>query len=80
MKSDRPLIESRPRRLLAYLDHNKGRMFVDATVLFIWILVASAIFDQLQQPTWLLYIVLFSGVVLYSRITPTWERPYRSPD
>ena len=80
MTRDRPLIESRPRRLLAYLRHNSGRMLVDASVLLAWILATAAVLDWLDQPRWLLYVVLFAGVVVYTRITPTWERPYRSPD
>ena len=80
MTTDRPLIESRPRRLLAYLQHNRGRMLVDASVLIAWVLATAAVLDWLDQPRWLLYVVLFTGVVVYTRITPTWERPYRSPD
>ena len=80
MTTDRPLIESRPRRLLAYLRHNSGRMLVDAAVLLAWVLATAAVLDWLDQPRWLLYVVLFTGVVVYTRITPTWERPYRSPD
>ncbi|AGB17142.1 hypothetical protein Halru_2561 [Halovivax ruber XH-70] len=80
MDSEQPVIESRPRRLLAYLRYNGGRIVADVALLLGWMFVASATFDWLEQPSWLLYVVIFSGVVLYTRVTPTWERPYRSPD
>ncbi|WP_247729739.1 hypothetical protein [Halovivax limisalsi] len=80
MDSERPVIDSRARRLLAYLRHNGGRMLVDSSLLIAWIFAATATFEWLDQPPWLLYVVLFSGVVLYTQITPTWERPYESPD
>lgn len=80
MVSERPVIESRARRLLAYLRYNRGRIVTDASLLLVWIFVATATFDWLSQPPWLLYVVLFTGVALYTRVTPTWERPYRSPD
>lgn len=80
MASERPVIESRARRLLAYLRYNRGRIVTDSSLLLVWIFVATATFDWLSQPPWLLYVVLFTGVVLYTRVTPTWERPYRSPD
>ncbi|OVE83971.1 hypothetical protein [Natronolimnobius baerhuensis] len=80
MSHDRPLVESRARRLLLYLKHNRGRIVADGALLLGWVLAATLIFDWLEQPTWVLYLVLFIGVVAYTRITPTWERPYRSPD
>lgn len=80
MATDHPKIESRSRRLVAYIDHNKGRIIVDLAILAAWLLVASSIFGLLGLPNWLLYVVLFVGVVLFSRVTPTWERPYQSPD
>ncbi|MCU4926529.1 hypothetical protein OB905_11125 [Halobacteria archaeon AArc-dxtr1] len=80
MEGDRPLVESRYRRLVLYAKHNGGRIVADLSLLIVWVFTATAAFDWLEQPTWLLYVVLFAGVVLYSRITPTWERPYRSPD
>ncbi len=80
MEPERPVVDSRARRLQRYLWHNGGRMVVDASLLIVWIFVATATFNWLDQPTWLLYVVLFTGVVLYSQITPTWERPYESPD
>jgi len=80
MASERPVIDSRARRLLAYLRHNLGRIVVDGSLLIVWIFVATATFEWLEQPLWLLYVVLFTGVVMYTRVTPTWERPYRSPD
>ena len=55
-------------------------MVIDMTVLLAWMIALWAIFGFLELPRWLLYVVLFVGVIVYSRITPTWERPYRSPD
>ena len=80
MKGDPPRIESRTDRLAAYLRHNRARMVVDATVLAAWVLGTTTVFGWLGLPSWVLYVVLFTGVVAYSRVTPTWERPYRSPD
>lgn len=80
MAGQPPEIESRSRRLAAYLAHNRDQMLVDLSVALAWIVVASAIFGTLGLPAWLLYVVLFSGIIVYTRITPTWERPYRSPD
>lgn len=75
---DRPRIESRWRRLLAYLGHNRDQIVVDATILLAWIIVSAAVFRWLTLPQWLHYLVLFVGVAIYSRVTPNWERPYRS--
>lgn len=75
-----PTIESRPRRLVAYLRHNSGRIIVDSAVLAAWVLVTTTVFGWLGFPTWLLYVVLFLGVIAYDRVTPSWERPYQSPD
>ena len=80
MEGDPPRIESRSERLVAYLRHNRARMLVDVAVLTAWVLGTTTVFGWLGLPSWLLYIVLFTGVVVYSRVTPTWERPYRSPD
>ena len=80
METDPPRIESRTERLVAYLRHNRARMIVDVAVLAAWMLSTTTIFGWLGLPSWLLYVVLFTGVVVYSRVTPTWERPYRSPD
>lgn len=80
MAIDRPRIDSRFRRLVAYLRHNRSRMIVDAAILAAWVLALSTVFDAFGLPSWFLYVVLFTGVVVYTRITPTWERPYRSPD
>ncbi len=80
MTEEPPEIESRTRRLTAYLAHNRDRMLVDLFVILAWIIAAWTIFGLLNLPVWLLYVVLFAGVIVYSRITPTWERPYRSPD
>jgi len=80
MGRDSPRIESRTGRLLAYLRHNGARMGTDLAVLFTWILLTASVAAWFALPTWLLYVVLFAGVVVYTRVTPTWERPYRSPD
>lgn len=80
MGIDRPRVVSRGRRLLAYLRHNSARMVVDVAVLAAWILVLTAAFGIVGLPRWLLYVTVFTGVVIYTRVTPTWERPYRSPD
>jgi uncharacterized membrane protein len=77
---DHPVIESRRRRLVAYLRHNWSQMVVDAAILAAWLLVTTAAFQWLALPRWLLYVVVFVGVVAYARVTPTWKRPYRSPD
>lgn len=77
---DPPLIESRRRRLVAYLRHNWSQMVVDAAILATWLFVTTAVFQWLALPRWLLYVVVFVGVAVYARITPTWQRPYRSPD
>ncbi|MCL9813037.1 hypothetical protein [Natranaeroarchaeum aerophilus] len=75
-----PTIRSRPRRLVSYLRHNRTRILTDTAVLVAWVLVVSSIFSWLDLPNWLLYVVIFAGVVVYARATPTWERPYQSPD
>ncbi|MFC7114338.1 hypothetical protein ACFQH2_04290 [Natronoarchaeum sp. GCM10025703] len=80
MGEDRPTIRSRSRRLVAYLSHNRTRILVDVALLTAWVLATSAVFGWLDLPNWLLYVVVFTGVVAYARFTPTWERPYRSPD
>lgn len=80
MGEDPPRIEARWRRALAYLQFNRSQILVDISVLTAWILGTWALFGYLGLTTWLMYIVLFVGVVIYSRLTPTWERPYRSPD
>ena len=78
--ADLPRIDSRFWRLVAYLRHNAGRMVVDFALLATWIVVAIGLFDYIDYHRWLLYFIIFVGVLLYSRSTPAWERPYRSPD
>lgn len=80
MSGERPTIRPRHRRLVAYLAHNRDRMIVDVALLTAWVLATSTLFHWLNLPNWLLYVVLFTGVVAYGQLTPTWERPYRSPD
>jgi len=77
---DFPVIESRYERLVAYLRHNWSRMVVDAAVLLAWLFLTTAVFRWFSLPRWLLYLVAFVGIVVYSRTSPTWQRPYRSPD
>lgn len=78
--SNRPRVESRPRRLVAYLRHNRDQLVVDAAVLLSWIIVSAALFRWLSLPQWLHYLVLFVGIAVYSKLTPEWERPYRPED
>lgn len=80
MGEEPPRIESRTGRFVEYLRYNAGRMAVDVAVLFAWITATTTAFATLELPIWLLYLVLFTGVVVYTRLTPPWERPYRSPD
>lgn len=75
-----PVIESRRERLVRYLWYNWSRMLVDATILVTWLFVTTAVFRWFALPQWLLYVVVFGGIVVYTRITPSWQRPYRSPD
>lgn len=78
--SDRPLLESRLQRLLAFLRHNREQLVVDAAILLTWLVVSAAVFRWLALPPWLHYLVLFVGIAAYSKVTPDWERPYRSPE
>ena len=75
-----PEIDSRVRRLAVYLQYNGSKIAVDVMILLAWILGAATVFDWFGIPRWLYYGVVFAGIIAYSRITPTWERPYRSPD
>ena len=79
-ESDRSTIDSRYRRLLAYLRSNRDQIIVDTAVLLTWIIVSTAVFRRLMLPQWTHYLVLFLGIAVYAKLTPTWERPYRSPD
>ena len=76
-ESDPPAVESRRERLLAYLRHNWSRIVVDAAVLAAWLLVTTLVFQWFALPWWLLYVVVFVGVVVYTRVTPSWRRPYK---
>ena len=80
MAADPPEVRPRHRRLAKYLRFNARTMAVDVLVLAAWILVNWSVFAWLSLPTWSMYVTIFAGVIVYSRITPTWERPYRSPD
>ena len=80
MEETPPRIDSRARRFLAYLHYNRQRLLVDFIVLTAWVVGTWSLFGYLAFPTWLTYLLIFVGVIFYSRITPTWERPYVSPD
>ncbi len=80
MDDEKPLIESRRSRLIAYVAHNKSRILVDALLLATWITLVTGIFTYLWLPRSIYYIALFLGVLLYSLVTHPWERPFRSPD
>ncbi len=80
MGDESPEIRSRPARLRAYVLFNRDRILVDVSVMAAWLLGTWTIFTAIGFPTWLFYLVLFVGVIIYSRMTPPWVRPYRSPD
>jgi len=75
-----PVVESRRGRLVAFLRHNWPRMVVDGAILVVWLLLTTAAFQRFALPRWLLYVVAFTGIVVYTRVTPAWRRPYRSPE
>lgn len=72
--------ESWWRRAFAFLRANRDQLVVDAIIIFTWIVVSAALFRELSLPRWLHYLVLFVGVVIYSRLTPNWERSARPVD
>lgn len=80
MAANPPELRSRRQRLIAYVHFNRTRMTVDVLVVVAWILVNLSVFGWFSLPTWLLYVSIFVGVIVYTRISPTWQRPYRSPD
>ncbi|PSP87692.1 hypothetical protein BRC87_11235 [Halobacteriales archaeon QS_4_66_20] len=63
--------------MLAYLHHNWSRIVTDAAILATWLLVTTLVFQWFALPWWLLYVVVFVGVVVYTRVTPSWRRPYK---
>ena len=77
---DRPILESRRRRLGAYLRHNGERICRDALAVGAWALVMTTWAQGLGLPRWLCYLVAFAGVVGYTRVTSSWRRPYGSAD
>ncbi len=77
---DRPVLESRRRRLAAYLRHNGERICRDTAVLATWALVMTVWVQGMGVPRWMCYTVTFVGVVGYTRVTPPWSRPYTSPE
>jgi uncharacterized protein (DUF983 family) len=70
----RSWLGGRWRRATAFLRANRDQLVVDAMVMFAWIVVSAALFRELALPRWLHYLVLFVGVVIYSRLTPNWQR------
>ncbi|MFB6235401.1 MAG: hypothetical protein ABEH81_07595 [Halopenitus sp.] len=62
------------RRSIATVRRNRDRLVVDAAVLLSWIVVSAALFRWLTLPQWLHYLVLFGGVVVYSKITRGWDQ------
>ncbi|MFC6767342.1 hypothetical protein [Natrinema soli] len=79
-RDDRPLLESRRRRLIAYCRHNGERICRDTAVLVAWALVMTTWIQGFGLPRWLCYVVTFVGVVGYTQATTSWTRPYVSPD
>uniref|UniRef100_A0A8A2VLE6 DUF8119 domain-containing protein n=1 Tax=Haloterrigena alkaliphila TaxID=2816475 RepID=A0A8A2VLE6_9EURY len=80
MGDDRPVLESRRRRLTAYLRHNGERICRDAAVLTTWALLMTIWVQGYGLPRWLCYVVTFVGVVGYTHVTSPWSRPYVSPE
>ncbi|QRV13439.1 hypothetical protein [Haloterrigena salifodinae] len=80
VNDDRPVLESRRRRLRAYLRHNAERICRDAVVLAGWALVMVLWIQDFGVPRWLCYLATFVGVVGYTQVTAPWVRPYTSPD
>lgn len=78
--SELPVIESRTRRVVAYLSHNRDQLVVDAAVVLVWMIVSAALFRQFGFPQWSHYVVLFVGLYAYARTSPDWERPYRTKE
>lgn len=77
---DRPVLESRRRRLRAYLRHNGERICRDTAVALTWALAMTLVAQELGLPRWVQYFLTFVGVVIYTRATTPWSRPYTSPD
>lgn len=75
-----PVLESRRRRLRAYLRHNAGRIRRDTTLVLAWALLSTIAYQEVGLPRWTYYVVTFVGVVVYTRATTPWSRPYSSPD
>lgn len=80
MSDEHGELRSRSDRLRAYLSYNRNQMLVDLLVLTAWLIATYTIFGILGLPAWFFYLILFIGVIAYSRVTPPWSRPYRSPD
>lgn len=80
MAEEHERMRSRSDRLRAYIAYNRKQMVVDVLVLSAWLIATWTIFGALDFPAWMFYLILFIGVIAYSRLTPPWSRPYRSPD
>lgn len=80
MAADRPTVSSRTGRVVAYLAHNWQAILVDLLVITAWVIGVWTIAGQFAVPLWFVYLVLFVGVLVYSRITRPWGRPYVAPD
>lgn len=63
------------RQSAAYLRENAWRLVVDLVVMAAWVVFGTEALRVLELPTWLQYVVLFLGVVIYVNTTPQWERP-----
>lgn len=50
-------------------------MILDAVILASWIVLATEVFRLVRVPRWAQYLLLFTGVVAYERVTRTWEGP-----
>lgn len=73
-------VESRIRRVLEVLGHNRNQLVVDAAIMTTWLVVSAATFRWLGLPQWLHYLVLFGGIATYVKLTPDWERPAQDPE
>lgn len=60
---------------VAYLRENLWRMLLDVLVLISWMLLGTELLGRLGFPSWLVYVALFLGVVIYVELTPQWQRP-----
>lgn len=80
MDPDRPTVSSRTGRAVSYLVHNWQTILVDVLVVTAWVIGVWTIAGQFAVPLWFVYLLLFTGVLVYTRITRPWTRPYVAPD